>query len=281
MAGTDVGRWWPLVGGGRGDVVRVDPLTGGASGSAVYRVVTPRGEFVLKIGTGVPARRELRFYRDLTVPVAVPTLLAGAEQGEDTALLFEPAGTGGPDGRWIELAAQLGALHREPVADWPWAKPVAGDTSPDAPAAAWAALGYGSLLAPLWSGLDRLAATLAELPVCLLHGDWHRGNILTGAGGRLVWIDWQETGPGRGPEDLALMWQRAEFDGAEPPRAAMLSAYAAARGIADDAVLRRAAVAAELRLLLLDWPPHLARGTGPARARMLRRLEILVAAWQP
>ena len=77
----------------------------------------------------------------------------------------------------------------------------------------WAALGYGPLLAPLWSRFDRLDAALTELPVCLRHGDWHLGNILIDPADRFVWIDWQEVGLGHGPEDLALLWQRAEFGG--------------------------------------------------------------------
>ncbi|GIF69572.1 hypothetical protein Ais01nite_76070 [Asanoa ishikariensis] len=105
------------------------------------------------------------------------------------------------------------------------------------------------------------------------------GNDESGAkakmGGELVWADWQEVGIGTGPEDLALLWQRAEADGADPPRAAMLATYAEARGIPYDDVLRKAANAAEVRLLLLDWPPFLINAD-PARAAVMRkRLHLL------
>jgi hypothetical protein len=64
-----------------------------------------------------------------------------------------------------------------------------------------------------------------------------------------------------------------------PPRAAMLAAYARARGIPNDATLDQAAVAAELMLLLLAWPPYLLDGPEAARARLLSRLEYLLGAW--
>jgi aminoglycoside phosphotransferase (APT) family kinase protein len=56
-----------------------------------------------------------------------------------------------------------------------------------------------------------------DLPACLIHGDLHAGNLLRDAEGASVWADWQEVGIGQGPEDLALLWQRAEFDGADRP----------------------------------------------------------------
>jgi hypothetical protein len=271
----DIARWWSLLGGDDA-VVEVRTLAGGGSGSAVHRLVTDRGRpFVLKVGT---ASRELRFYRELAprVPVRVPRFVGGAERDGVCCVLLEPAGTAvRPVGRWVDLAAQLGRLHREPP-DWPWAKPVHVATSAEIASAgrAWAELGQAALVAGLLPLVGRLGEALGALPACLCHGDWHLGNLLDD-GGDVVWIDWQDTGVGHGPEDLALLWQRAERDGWNPPRQAMLAAYAQARGIPDDAVLRRAAVAAELMLLLLSWPAHLAVAPPPARNRMVSRLKRL------
>lgn len=271
-----VERWWSLL--GRDDTVaQVTTLSGGGSGSGVHHVVTDRGRrFVLKVGTTV---RELRFYRELAprVPVRVPRFVGGVEHGDTCCVVVEPAGTAiRPADRWTDLAAQLGRLHREP-AGWPWAKPRHVPTEADiaSAAAAWAASGYGTLVLPAF---HRVAAALAALPLCLCHGDWHLGNLLACGDGQVVWIDWQETGVGHGPEELALLWQRAERDGWNPPRDAMLTAYARARGIPDDTDLRRAAVAAELALLLLSWPPHLAAAAPPARTRLIRRFARLVDA---
>jgi aminoglycoside phosphotransferase (APT) family kinase protein len=258
-------------------------------GSAVTR------EFVMKV-TADPdardrARRELHFYRELAalVPVTTPGFAAGLDDGDHVCLLLDSAGTAARPAawareRWERLAAELGQLHHERVtevtAGWGWAKqerPVS-KSAVSAAARGWAELGCRRL-DPLWSRLDDLAAALGELPGCLCHGDWHLGNILTGRAGTFVWIDWQEVGYGHGPEDLALLWQRAEFDGLDPPRNAMLTAYARARAIPDTAPLGRAAIAAELMLLLISWPPYLRGAPESARARLLRRLGHLADAW--
>lgn len=300
---SEVAFWWRLLGQPVGELVEVRTLAGGASGSAVYQLLVDladnagRDAFVLKIGSGRAnrdgARREVNFYRDLAphVPVRVPGLVAGVEHhGRTCLVLRRTAATAShvrwSPGRWADLATELGGLHREPVAvvaaGWPWAKasPPTAEREVASARRAWTALGYGPLLTPLWSSLDHLDAALTALPVCLRHGDWHLGNIMVDSADRFVWIDWQEVGLGHGPEDLALMWQRAEFDGLAPPRGAMLTAYARGRGIPDDAVLYRAAVAAELTLLLLSWPPYLAGAAESRRARLFSRLEYLVDAWQ-
>ena len=123
-------------------------------------------------------------------------------------------------------------------------------------------------------------AALAALPPCLLHGDFHLGNLLVDPVGEFVWIDWQEVGSAHGPEDLAFLCQRSEAVGLTPPRDAMLTTYAAARGISDDAVLRHAFVAAELQLLLLAWPEYLGFIDNAARTRLSTRLNSLLEAWK-
>lgn len=298
----EAARWWSALGHDADEVIEVRSLAGGASGSAVYEVDAYRTAsaekrtLILKVtaarAVDERTRREMTFYRDLAgrVPVLVPALVASVENSDGIGLLFEQSGIAVDPGdwssdRWEELATQLGALHSERMAaaasGWSWAEPEHVATAADVAAAAqtWAELGYAQRLASVWARFDDLNAALTKLPICLRHGDWHRGNILLDPLERFVWIDWQEVGFGRGPEDLALMWQRAEFDGLTPPREAMLSAYARSRGIADDVVLRRATIAAELTLLLLAWPPFLAGGAEPARARLLHRLDRLIDAW--
>lgn len=298
----EAARWWSQLGHDEGDLIEVRTLTAGASGSAVYHVlvdtttVVGKQEYILKIATGAAdderARREVNFYRDLAdhVPVQVPRLVTAVDDDDVCCLLLESSGTA-PDAatwsvdRWTACAAQLGGLHDARIAtaaeDWRWAKPQqhADQREIAGAAQAWAALGYGPELAAVWAGFDRLAAALTRLPVCLRHGDWHLGNLLLDPSDRIVWIDWQEVGFGRGPEDLALLWQRAEFDGLTPPRDAMLAAYAHARGTPKDASLEQATVAAELTLLLLAWPAYLPHAPEPARARLFRRLEHLLDAW--
>jgi len=110
----------------------------------------------------------------------------------------------------------------------------------------------------------------------LSHGDCHLQNLLRGPGGRPLWIDWQEVCLGTGLEDLVFLWQRAEFEGVQPPRDDMTAAYAAARSLRADAALESALATTELRLLLLAWPPFLAYGTPEGQDTMTRRLEQLV-----
>jgi aminoglycoside phosphotransferase (APT) family kinase protein len=239
-------------------------LAGSASGSLVVLVRLGDEELVLKTATA----RETAFYRAAAaIPVRVPRVVAS----DGTGLLLEaltplPPATDWPEARWHEVAHQLGALHHADVAaaigDQPWLKPAtAADRRPDATARAF------------WTA-DELALLddiePVDLQPCLVHGDVHAGNLLLDRSNDLVWADWQEVGIGAGPADLALLWQRAEFDGADPPRAAMLASYAEARGIPCDSELVRATTAAELRLLLLDWPPFLTRAE-PARASVMRQ----------
>jgi aminoglycoside phosphotransferase (APT) family kinase protein len=268
-----------------GELAAVRTLSGGASGSAVYQLKTSRGdEFVLKVNRKrEQADRELTFYRDLAglVPVRVPTLIAEA----DNCLLLESAGTAADatqfsSGDWETLAAELGRLHRLP----PVAAPLGFPRSPSSAGATmssaqiWAELGHD--LTDIWPDLPRMDAALAALPTCLRHGDFHLGNLLVNPAGDFVWIDWQETGPGNGPEELAFLCQRAEADGLTPPRDAMLTTYASARGIPNNALLRRAFVAAELQLLLLAWPEYLGFRDNAARTRLSTRLSSLLTTWK-
>lgn len=127
--------------------------------------------------------------------------------------------------------------------------------------------------------LDQIRAARTAPALCLIHGDCHAENLLRD-GDQLVWVDWQAVGPGHGPEDLALLWQRAEFNGADVPRTATLAAYADARGITIDTTFRCAMVAAEIELLLMGWPAFLLRLPGSARDVLIRRLHELATAWR-
>jgi len=237
------------------------------------------------------ARREVTFYRELAahVPVLVPDFVVGGELDDSAYMLLTAAGVPTDaerwsEQRWTELATELGRLHREQVLALsidrgatarepaPAEKLAAGER-------AWIELGYERLLAPLWASFEALDAAIRHLLACLCHGDFHLGNLLTDPADRFVWIDWQEVHIGHGPGDLALLWHRAEVDGVNPPREAMLTAYAAARGIPDDALLHRATVASELTLLLLEWPTFFPYLPEPGRTRIRSRLEHLVAVW--
>ncbi len=272
-------------------------LAGGVSGSGVFRLVfTDRSDAVLKVTTNPAwrdkARREARFYREAAadLPVRVPQLLAVADTGSATCLLLSaaaPAPTptlwGVHD--WLRVARELAMLHRgmqSPVLDrFSWltrADPI----SPDqvrAAADCWDRWGCGRIAEPLLQRPSELTAALAALPATVIHGDCHAGNLLVDDTGGFRWADWQEVGIGHGPEDLALLWQRAEFGGAAPPRQAMLEAYAAVREVSSVPALHRAAVAAELQVLLFGWPAHLRHADHERRDRLIRRFRALSLDW--
>lgn len=175
---------------------------------------------------------------------------------------------------WSSIAARLAVLHREPVgigARLPRRQVASPDD--DDGRRVWRALGAA---AEVERGERRLAGSGASgLPLVLEHGDCHLENVVRTVDGRLVWVDWQESGLGDGIGDLVFLWQRAEFAGARPPRPKMTAAYAEGRGL-DPARLQAALELVELRLLLYSWPPFLGYGTESARGVMRRRLTALV-----
>ncbi len=281
-------------------------LAGGASGSGVFHLAFGDGSgAVLKVTTRPAwrekARREARFYAELAprVPVRVPRLLASAESGPASCLLLSAAAPAPTpllwgDDDWLRIARDLGALHGSVGAvqldrlRWLSRPRRVPADEVRAAEAAWTRLGCGQVAASLLRQRRELDRALDALPVALIHGDCHTGNLLVDDSGEFCWADWQEVGVGHGPEDLALLWQRAEFGGAVPPRQAMLDAYLVARGLRSeptgpsaptDRGATRAAVAAELRLLLIDWPSYLVGADDAARDRLIRRFRELSRAW--
>ena len=264
----------------------------GFSGAGVFTFTIDGRDVVLK---ATPARndadRELTFYRDLAdeMPVRSPTVLDSTSTDGLVVLLF-PWMRPGPPARewthatWLEIARQLGSLHSTLNADGlaarPWLGRDGNGPDPAARAALWAELPAKRTAIPLLAELRSLDRAVEIPPLCLIHGDCHAENFLIADDGALVWVDWQAVGAGHGPEDLALLWQRAEFNGAEVPREAALTAYAQARGIPVDDGLRRAVTAAEIRLLLMGWPSFLLQDPDQPRERLFDRLAELDRTWQ-
>jgi aminoglycoside phosphotransferase (APT) family kinase protein len=183
---------------------------------------------------------------------------------------------------WSATATALGKLHSEPVPAWPGLETLPSPQSGAVETAAtfWAQRGQREvaqraaeliLRGPPSESPSR-AAPLVE------HGDCHTENIVRDEDGTFRWIDWQEAHLGDGFSDLAFLWQRAEFAGGSPPRAAMTAAYAAARQLPSLTDIDRELKAAELRLLFLSWPPFLGYGRPEEQHLMMRRLATLVDA---
>ncbi|HEY8455432.1 MAG TPA: aminoglycoside phosphotransferase family protein, partial [Actinopolymorphaceae bacterium] len=269
-------------------------LMGGASGSGVFRVQIGGDDAVLKVTSAGEwqdnARRELTFYQTLAeqVPVATPRLLRYADNDRFTALVLSAHGSVRPAHQWersawLEVARQLAALHSVPPPDGDrWTDPPARRRLPYRPAldlasSYWCATEAAASVRPFLDEPEQLARALRAIPVCFVHGDCHVENLLRD-GERIVWTDWQMTGVGCSASELAFLWSRATADGADVPYDAMLREYLTHRPI-EPAVMRRALLAAEIDILLFDWPRYVALLSQQARDRLTRRLFHLIDDW--
>lgn len=266
-------------------------LSGGRSGAQVFRLDVGGQQAVLKV-TGDPGWRqralaELALYRSPGPRAAFrPALLAAGDDGAVVRLLlaahepYPPARALVADA-WLAVAAGLGQLHRLPLPPGRWRRPRDADSQSAVAGAvaAWERHGRADVAA---RAARRLAVVSGPGPgPVLAHGDCHVQNLVRGPGDRPCWVDWQEVHLGSGLGDLVFLWQRAEFDGGRPPRAAMREVYADARGLRRDRHLRSALDAVELRLLLLAWPPFLGYGSEEGRQVLAGRLEELASAADP
>ncbi len=282
---------------GRPDRVRaVTRLTDGRSGAQVFRVddagtsdagTSDAGtSTVLKIIERRPgddrADRELAVYQELGAARVefLPRLVAGARDDETVWLLltghppYSPAATL-TDAQWVTIARQLGRLHAVPVPPAAWLRRRLRPSPQQVTAAVaqWERRGCGELARRGARQLHRVASPPSTLPDVLSHGDCHVDNLVRGPDDRPRWIDWSEACLGSGLDDLAFLWQRAEFAGARPPRSAMTSAYAAGRSLSPEIELGPMITAVELRLLLIEWPPFLAHGSHDRQRLMTDRLQ--------
>lgn len=292
-------------------------LAGGSSGARTYRLRFPAGDLVLKVTVAAPigrlperGRREILFYRYLAADarIPVPRLIASHLDQTLACLLLESCVPAPDPSRWIEtmfvrVAEQLARLHAafwnraDELAAFGWLRPDAapGEADIRAAASSWARLRaeprFAAVLtaeryADVLEQLGRLARTGIEpdsFPVTLCHGDFHAGNILVGPRGETVVADWQEVGPGRGPEDLSFFIQRAAFSGATVPVDAMVAAYrrgltAAIGRVGPERDIRRVADAAELRTRLLHWPAFLTAAPAHQLAELLDRIQTLTTS---
>ncbi|HEY3266065.1 MAG TPA: aminoglycoside phosphotransferase family protein [Armatimonadota bacterium] len=258
------------------------------------------------------AAREAEFYRRLAarLPVRTPRI-HGVEHGPAVGVWMvmeslrpAPSPAACSAAHFARVAEDLGRLH---AAFWGRAaeldaceflirRPIAVSDDELAHArASWAHVREEPRFAPVWTEarvrfIEAAIATtpeaqrhLAALPETLIQGDCHIGNILLDAAGALVWADWQGAAIGRGPADLSFLYQRADVAGATVDLEALLAAYhrglsgALGEDIPIDA-LRRAALASEWTVRLLEWPHYLDYATPESLAAFMDRLDALAAA---
>ncbi len=294
-----------------------DLLAGGASGAYAYRLSFPPGNRFLKVTRPESpayllerARREILFYRRLAseVRISVPSVIASRfDKAIGACLLLEayepsPEPAAWTETRYIQAAEQLGRFHsafwgkgRE-LSTLGWLRRVDALKDGEIRQAYtyWERLRaegrFETILTPecyrwVLGMLGRIHAVgtgPSSFPVTLCHRDFHIDNILADHGGGMVLADWQEVGPGRGPEDLSFFLQRASFSGGTVPGGEMIEAYrrTLAANMDEDVTvwdIRRVMDAAELRTRLLHWPAFLADASEHQLADLLGRIRVLAA----
>ena len=291
-------------------------LAGGASGATAYRLRFPQGDLVLKVTRPEApgylleqARREILFYRHLasTVRVRVPSVI-GSCQGEavGACILLEayepsPEPAAWSESRYLEAAEHLGRFHagfwgkERELSALGWLRRVEDLEEGDIRQAYthWERLRaegrFEAVLTPqrhewilgMLGRIRRVQTAPSSFPVTLCHGDFHIDNILVDRSGGMVLADWQEVGPGRGPEDLSFFLQRASFSGGRVPEEQMIRAYRHSLVVSTgedvaESDIRRVADASELRTRLLHWPAFLASASERQLAELLGRIRVLV-----
>lgn len=292
-------------------------LAAGVSGSRVYRLRRADDSVILKLTlphtelyVWARAQREFTFYETLAerLLVRTPCLLAGcADQDFGFCMLLtahQPVAGAWQTTDYTDMAAQLADLHArfwanpEELAVYNWLRQPVFTTSAEEIASAlsgWQALRDQPRLQSAFTAsayelvchrvmeIAAVDAMIRSWPVALCHGDCHRDNFLRDDQGNLVWADWQEVGVGAGPEDLSFFWQRAAAAGEALPVEQMLLIYhgrlQAQTGVAISlSAVQRVARASELRTTLLHWPFYLQQASAARIARLLQRIEQLLAA---
>jgi Ser/Thr protein kinase RdoA (MazF antagonist) len=292
-----------------------DVLSGGASGAYAYRLRLPPGDLVLKVTRPESpgyllerARREILFYRHLApeVRVRVPSAIASrCDEDIGACILLEayepsPEPMAWTEGRYVEAAEYLGRFHaafwgkERELSTLGWLRRVEELEEGDIRRAYtyWERLRaegrFETVLTPeryewILGTLGRVrwvGTVLSSFPVTLCHGDFHIDNILVDGGRGMVLADWQEVGPGRGPEDLSFFLQRASFSGGSVPEEGMVRAYrrSLVANTGEDVAasdIRRVVDAAELRTRLLHWPAFLGDASEHQLAELLGRIHTL------
>ncbi|WP_133871931.1 phosphotransferase [Paractinoplanes brasiliensis] len=228
------------------------------SGAGVHPVTTAGGApAFLKVGAD---ERELRFYREMRVPVRTPELLDFLVRGQEVALLLSASGATvdiaqWTDVMWAGLFADLAALHATPPPRW---------DAPDPLLEAMARPDLG-LIRGFWGDdvrpdPDHLRSAMSGAGRAFVHGDCHTENI-TVTGGYLHFCDWQSAGAGRPSADLALLSVRATPAGVRVP----LERFPAGEP------LRQAVEAEELAILIFLWPLYAGYNSDEGNERVRRR----------
>jgi len=214
------------------------------NGEKTFQVVIKEPQGTTRAGMAGAGRRELLFYRTLTVqlPVRVPQVLAADHDGE--WMVFNMLRDGIPPERWraeeyLLATQQLAVIHDrfwglgEDLSTFAWlSQPLDGDY-PIYMRASYTGIrrlvdkvttnlitrdtNLLKLLRRLVENADSIIGALRGDPATLLHGDYWPGNIHLSAERALTVYDWQQAAIGPGILDLFQFVQASRWYFGELP----------------------------------------------------------------
>lgn len=290
-------------------------LQEGISGASTFLIRFSNEDAILKItlsdkGSGAfeRAQRELAFYRDLAehIPLYVPRLIALHNDPHTVALLLGVYQPAVPPTQWskqeyLEAARQLGRFHAtfwektDQFSRFPWLRRPQREMLTEHMQVAfddWQSLrqqpAFRDILTEqecrwlhsLISSMLVVDKIIQSLPMTLCHGNCEPSNVLRDSNGNFIWADWQEVGPGRGPEDLSFFLQQSSIAGGMPPYEDTLAAYHECLEVGTGqsiplATIYRVVNAVALWADVLYWPAYLGQASRHQLLDLLHRIHFL------
>jgi Ser/Thr protein kinase RdoA (MazF antagonist) len=207
---------WEALGRWGGDVVRVEPLAGGAGANEVWSVRVDGRLAVARLGRRSDADLAwetglLRYLDREGMPVPVPIPTADGRDFADGLVVMTYVEGGPPEtaADWRRVADTLRRLHRL-TRDWPQ-RPGWRSSTDLLHAGTGTRVDLGAMPP---EGVVRCRAAWARLagrPTCVVHGDPNPGNIRMTAE-RVALIDWDESHVDVPDLELALPHNAAGLD---------------------------------------------------------------------
>lgn len=266
-----------------GSGAQVQPVTT-SSGRRAFLKLTSTSQGAEPVAA---AKRELRFYRDLSaqLPCRTPDLIDSYDGEDGVAILLTSLGQtvvprSWSSDMWAKLGTQLALLHAAalPCAEvWHRQDPLLraiGDPDIVRITAFWGA--EMPDVKHVLKSTEEFLVQESNRQRTFTHGDCHTGNVafLEGEPGL---CDWQTAVIGRGFSDLAFLSVRAIPSGIEVPQE-LTAAYLDHRE-SDRGHFERCLIAEELATFLYLWPHFADLNTSTSNTRVRRRACNLRLRW--
>lgn len=296
-------------------IVEYHLLQEGISGASTFQIRFFDEDAILKITRSKKgnadferAQRELFFYRDLAeyIPLRIPRMIALHSDSHSVALLLAAYQPSLPPASWLkeeylEAVRQLGRFHAifwekmDQLSRFSWLRKPHRQMLTEHMRAAfdyWQALrlqpAFRDILTEqeyqrlhgLVSSMPTVDKIIQLLPMTLCHGNCEPSNVLRDSDGNFIWADWQEVGPGRGPEDISFFLQQSSIAEGAPPYEEALVAYHECLEVGTGhtiplSTIYRVVDAVALWVDVLYWPAYLGQASSHQLVNLLHRIHSL------